>query len=328
LINLLPLAIVINMNKENSNLGDRCISGAALDSCGDRKGTSAGYARHRRAGESSCEECREACRNYSAQWYKKNAARPARSVPVLSSSEYHRQYRQRQVTNDHPGIYLIEFSDGVLKVGSSRSQVNLRVGRHAEEAGQQGMTVIHQVVARIDGNEDIIKVEDHLLDWCSTRASEVRGREYFAGVAFEQAARLLVLLARDPSIPLDPVENEDSSYGDRRGSLAGYERHRRSKATPCVECRRANREKNRRYYAVYKDKMSLSSSLSRQELNDKDESGVYVVLFSNGSIKIGKSTRIRGRISEHEKDARKWSLKILKTYSIIVEEKSSEFEKN
>jgi hypothetical protein len=81
-------------------------------------------------------------------------------------------------------VYVIEFSNGWLKVGWSGEPV-ARIARHARRMLRDGHTVTRQFHARCAGNA--WSSESSLIRFCAARAKVRAGFEWFEGVGFDVA---------------------------------------------------------------------------------------------------------------------------------------------
>lgn len=85
-------------------------------------------------------------------------------------------------------VYVIQFTDGWIKVGSSAS-VRRRMNDHAKDAALRGARIERVFVS--SPHDGWRTNETALVEHCNRSASAVHGREYFRGLSFRKAVQKL-----------------------------------------------------------------------------------------------------------------------------------------
>lgn len=105
-------------------------------------------------------------------------------------------------------IYIAQFSTGMIKVGHGTNPRG-RVKQHAMMAEAHGSALTRCWVS--NPHSGSWQSETDLINWCRANGQQAAGREYFSGIALEDAARFassLVTLVR-------PVDRKSAEKSDR-----------------------------------------------------------------------------------------------------------------
>jgi hypothetical protein len=107
-------------------------------------------------------------------------------------------------------LYVCHFSNGTVKVGRSK-RASVRVRQHEDRVGVLGVSLLTWKQFPCEGN--VTSAERWLIRACELAAGNVRGNEWFEGLAFAQACCLAEEASR---IPEDGDEwSDEISNGPR-----------------------------------------------------------------------------------------------------------------
>lgn len=96
-------------------------------------------------------------------------------------------------------LYVVEFDQGTVKVGYAQ-RPDERIRGYVFQAGKFRIRILRHWVS--EQSTTAWLHERALIDWCAERAKEVHGKEWFTGLAFEDAKEAAIfILANDGLAP-------------------------------------------------------------------------------------------------------------------------------
>lgn len=102
-------------------------------------------------------------------------------------------------TPETSSLYVIEFDQGTIKVGYA-SRFAERIQGHVYQAAKFRIGVLRHWVS--EPSATAFLHEKTLIAWCTERAKETHGKEWFTGLTFEEVkAAAMFILANDGLAP-------------------------------------------------------------------------------------------------------------------------------
>lgn len=96
-------------------------------------------------------------------------------------------------------LYVVEFDQGTIKVGFASKPAE-RIRGHLFQSSKFRIGILRHWVS--ESSATAFLHEQALITWCSDRAKEVHGKEWFTGLDFEDVkAAAIYILAHDGMPP-------------------------------------------------------------------------------------------------------------------------------
>jgi hypothetical protein len=91
-------------------------------------------------------------------------------------------------------LYAVLFSDGLVKVGRSKSPEK-RIEDHEIRLSCAGISKVDSQIIPLNGNSSLCELR--LIEWCRSKADECYLREWFRGLVFDEVCSTALFISKN-----------------------------------------------------------------------------------------------------------------------------------